>query len=151
MELKLQMRRFVMFSITFQCVDLIGFRHNKNTDVKETQRFNPNPTLNEELAVYAEQDIDHVNDALNAKEEETKDTKGKADTKANKPKRDYHTDIKYKYTGEIFSREKKSLPVSPPHKGIDTAKVNKDVKGDDASTKYSHFCLQGLPGNVALL
>ena len=139
-----------MFSITFLCVDLIGFRHNKNPDVKETQRFNPNPTLNEELAVYAEQDIDHINDALKPKEEETKDTKGKAYTKVNKPKPDYHMDIKYKYTGEIFSREKKSLLAPASHKAVNTDKVNNGIKGDDDNTKYSHFCLQGLPGNVAV-
>ena len=73
-----------IFLTSVHRVDLIGFRHNKNPDVKQAARFTPDPTLNEELAVYAEQDIDHVNDVLNAKEDETKDTEGKSDPKAKK-------------------------------------------------------------------
>ena len=139
---------FVMFLLAWvpHRVDLIGFRHNKSPDVKEAVRFTPDPTLNEELAVYAEQDIDHVNDVLNAKQDETKDTDGKPDTKANKAKPDFHADIRYKYTGEIFTREKKSLQAPPPHKDV---KDVKEMKVDDDDTaRYSHFCLQGLPGKI---
>ena len=135
----------MFFLASVHRVDLIGFRHNKNPDVKEAARFTPDPTLNEELAVYAEQDIDHVNDVLNAKEDETKDTEGKSDTKANKAKPDFHADIRYKYTGESFTREKKSLQAPPPHKDV---KDVKQIKVDDDTARYSHFCLQGLPGKM---
>ena len=126
-------------------VDLIGFRHNKNPDVKQAARFTPDPTLNEEFAVYAEQDIDHVNDVLNANEDETKDIEGKTNTKGNKAKPDFHADIRYKYTGEIFTREKKSLQTPPPHKDV---KDVKQIKVDDDTARYSPFCLQGLPGKM---
>ena len=145
MDLKSKVPCFVMFLLaSLHCADLIGFRHNKNPDVKEAVRFTPDPTLNEELAVYAEQDIDHVNDVLNAKEDETKDSQGKSDTKT---KPDFHTDIRYKYTGEIFTREKKSLQGSPLHKDVKDVKQVK-VDDDDDTAIYSHFCLQGLPGKI---
>ena len=133
--------------------------------MQELRRFNPNPTLNEELAVYAEQDIDHFQDLddlqsnLNSEPKPNTQEHGphkpdasKQDAHPSTP--DFHKDIKYKYTGEIFSRETRHLPelyqdesVKDTVNSDENKKRVENVKGPEQD-KFPPFCLQGLPGNT---